>query len=99
MGRKRGGGREQGRGERRRERHGGDDATPALLRLLRKHLDRGQAIVLLSRTNFVPWYVVYDDALNEIQDGIQKFLEQNIEVNVEPGATELLLSRMQELIF
>lgn len=35
----------------------GDDITPAMLRLAHQAISRGRRVVLLSRTNRVPWYV------------------------------------------
>ena len=37
----------------------GDDSTYAVLRLVRKIIDDGKKVVLLSRTHSVPWYVNY----------------------------------------
>ena len=41
------------------ERHAGDDITPAVLRLISKGLSDGLDIVLLCRTNNLPWYINY----------------------------------------
>ena len=56
-------------------RHGRDEITPALLRLLRSQLDRGYDVVMLSRRNGVPWHVSYGDATRRIPDGLARFLE------------------------
>jgi DNA helicase-4 len=56
-------------------RHGGDDITPAILRVVRGFLDRGLDVVMLSRRNGVPWYVNYDDAEARISDALLRFLE------------------------
>ena len=46
---------------REKERHQGDDFTPAILRLVEKLLSDGKNIVLLSRKNTLPWYINYGD--------------------------------------
>lgn len=55
-------------------RHGTDEITPATLRLVRRALDLGQNVVLLSRRKGLPWYVSYDKS-NHVSDGIARFLE------------------------
>ena len=56
------------------DRHGTDEITPATLRLVRRALDLGQSVVLLSRRKGLPWYVSYDKS-NHVSDGIVRFLE------------------------
>ena len=45
---------------REKERHNGDEITPAVLRLVSKLLATDKNVVLLSRKNKLPWYVNYD---------------------------------------
>lgn len=47
------------------ERHGGDDITPAVLRLVKKHLDSGHRITILARMHHVPWYVAASEHIAE----------------------------------
>ncbi|MGH8545903.1 MAG: UvrD-helicase domain-containing protein, partial [Gammaproteobacteria bacterium] len=56
-------------------RHNGDEATPALLRLVKHMLDSGRDVVMLSRRNHVPWYVRYAPQLLGGLDGLQLFAE------------------------
>lgn len=58
-----------------RAHHNGDEATPALLRLIKLFLDKGRDVVILCRRNGVPWYVSYSDGLREGQDGLERFAE------------------------
>lgn len=55
--------------------HSGDDITPAVLRLVRRFLDRGQDVVMLSRRNGVPWYVSYNKATEGPPDALVRFQE------------------------
>lgn len=55
-------------------RHGGDEITPALLRITRNLLDRNFEVVILSRRNGLPWYVQYADGLNRGADALPRFL-------------------------
>ena len=55
-------------------RHQGDIITPAVLRLIRRCLDRGEDVVLLARRNHVPGYVRYDEHLPQMQAGLERFL-------------------------
>ena len=59
---------------REQELHRGDDLTPAVLRLVRRFLDRGQRVVLLSRRNAVRGYVNYTAAERRVTDGLDRFL-------------------------
>ncbi len=56
-------------------RHNGDEITPAVLRLVRHFLDRGQHVVMLSRRKGVPWYVSYDTPTIGASDALACFLE------------------------
>ncbi|PLS83124.1 MAG: DNA helicase UvrD, partial [Actinobacteria bacterium] len=55
--------------------HGGDEITPALLRLLRSFLDRGMDVVMLSRRKGVPWYVNFGETAPRVPDRLARFLE------------------------
>ncbi len=46
--------------DREKERHNGDEITPAVLRLVSILLATDKNVVLLSRKNTLPWYVNYD---------------------------------------
>lgn len=56
-------------------RHGGDEATPAVLRLVRQILDSGRDVVMLSRRNDPPWYVRYSAELSGGLNGLERFAE------------------------
>jgi DNA helicase-4 len=58
-----------------RERHDGDEATPALLRLIKHLFDSGRDVVMLARTNRVPWYVRYRPDAHSKNDGLERFAE------------------------
>jgi DNA helicase-4 len=59
-----------------KERHNGDDATPALLRIVKHLFDSGSKdVVMLSRRNRVPWYVSYKSGLPDKIDGLERFAE------------------------
>jgi DNA helicase-4 len=58
-----------------RERHGGDEATPALLRLVRRFLDSGREVVMLSRRNDAPWYLNYAPDERAGSHGLQRLVE------------------------
>jgi len=57
------------------ERHKGDYLTPAVLRVVRRFLDDGVAVVLLSRTNNVRGDVRYADEGRRTADGLERFVE------------------------
>lgn len=59
---------------REQEIHRGDDLTPAVLRLVRRFLDGGQRVVLLSRRNAVRGYVNYTASERRVTDGLDRFL-------------------------
>lgn len=54
--------------------HNGDEATPALLRLVKRFLDLGLDVVLLSRRKDVPWYVNYGESTARSSDRLARFL-------------------------
>lgn len=56
-------------------RHKGDEATPALLRLVRRVLDSGHEVVMLSRRNDVPGFVNYPREAEDGIDGLERFAE------------------------
>ena len=56
-------------------RHGGDEITPAVLRLVRDFLDQGLDVVLLSRRNGVPWYVNLNTDVGMVLNPLSQFLE------------------------
>ncbi len=56
-------------------RHSGDEITPAVLRLVKHFLDRGQNVVMLSRRKGVPWYVSYNEPTVGVSDALTRFLE------------------------
>lgn len=56
-------------------RHREDRSTPALLRLVRRSLDGGNSIVLLSRTNAAPWKVNYQHDGSQPVDGLDRFVD------------------------
>ncbi len=58
------------------QRHGGDEITPATLRLVRAFLDRGHDVVLLSRRNGLPWYVNIDQRFRRTPDELERFVGQ-----------------------
>lgn len=58
-----------------KERHGRDEITPAVLRLTKAFLDRGLDVTLLSRRNGLPWEVNYSRSLENISNGLHRFLE------------------------
>jgi DNA helicase-4 len=56
-------------------RHNGDELTPALLRLIRHLLDKGQEIVLLSRRSRIPWYINYHGKDHQRANALSRFIE------------------------
>lgn len=58
-----------------KERHAGDDATPAVLRLVRHLLDRDYDVVMLARRHAVPWYVSYGPDTPEGPHELERFAE------------------------
>ena len=56
-------------------RHSGDEITPAVLRLIRRFLDRGLDVVMLSRRRGLPGYISYDASFERIPDKLVRFLE------------------------
>lgn len=59
-----------------RTRHGADEITPAVLRLVQHYISLDQHVVLLSRRNSIPWYVSFDEELNRIPDLLERFLRK-----------------------
>jgi DNA helicase-4 len=57
-----------------RERHEGDELTPSVLRIVRRFLDDGSRVVMLSRRNSVRGYVKYADSGRKTVDGLERFL-------------------------
>ena len=56
--------------------HSDDKLTPAVLRLVNKAINDDQNVVLLSRTNRLPWKVHYeDDEKPSANNGLERFLE------------------------
>ena len=55
--------------------HSDDKLTPAVLRLVNKALNNDQEVLLLSRTNRLPWKVHYeDDEKSSTNNGLERFL-------------------------
>ena len=53
----------------------GDDSTYAVLRLVRKIIDDGKNVVMLSRTHSVPWYVNYGNQVKSLDKSeLDRFL-------------------------
>jgi len=55
--------------------HNWDEITPAVLRLVRRFLDRGMDVVMLSRRNRPPWYVNYPGATLGTSSELERFAE------------------------
>ena len=56
--------------------HSDDKLTPAVLRLVYKAINNDQEVLLLSRTNRLPWKVRYeDDEKSSTNNGLERFLE------------------------
>lgn len=79
------------------ERHDGDEATPALVRLVNHLLERAPRVVMLARTNGVPWYVNYggdprDQAgeLERFTDHIRSFLAEEDRARLTASTTHKL---------
>ncbi len=60
---------------REKERHNGDEITPAVLRLVSKYLATDRNVVLLSRKNTLPWYVNYDAVQSRKKNGLDGFCD------------------------
>lgn len=57
-------------------RHSGDDATPAVLRVVKHLLSGAGNVVMLSRRHDVPWYVSYSPQLvRDFDDPLERFTE------------------------
>ncbi len=75
-----------------RDRHSGDSATPALLRIINLLLEKGLDIVMLSRRNRVPWYVNYTSDNLQSLDGLEKFTDHIRGFLREPDQSRLSAS-------
>lgn len=60
---------------REKERHAGDEITPAVLRLVSKWLATDRDIVLLCRKNTLPWYVDYGTIQSRKRNGLDAFCD------------------------
>jgi len=60
-----------------KEEHGGDVITPALVRILSTLLKKNKKnkVVLLSRSNSVPYFVRYKESIVTMDQGLEKFLK------------------------
>lgn len=56
-------------------RYDGDDVTPALLRVVKHLFDSGKDVVLLSRTNHLPWYVKFRETARPPADTLERFAD------------------------
>ncbi|WP_317933565.1 UvrD-helicase domain-containing protein [Halioxenophilus sp. WMMB6] len=61
--------------DREKERHNGDEITPAVLRLVSKLLATDKNVVLLSRKNTLPWYVNYDAVQSRRKNGLDAYCD------------------------
>jgi len=55
------------------KRHSGDDITAAVLRLTNNSVVNGRQVVMLCRTNSVPWYINWDSGTSLGRSGIERF--------------------------
>ena len=55
-------------------RHQGDDITPAVLRVVGRSISEGRHVVMLCRSNSIPWYVNWENASTTSSDRLQNFL-------------------------
>jgi len=60
---------------REKEKHNGDEITPAVLRLVSKLLATDKNVVLLSRKNTLPWYVNYDAVHSSKINGLDAYCD------------------------
>jgi len=60
---------------REKEKHNGDEITPAVLRLVSKLLATDKNVVLLSRKNTLPWYVNYDAIQSRKKNGLDAYCD------------------------
>ena len=59
-----------------KQEHSDDKLTPAVLRLVNKAINNGKEVLLLSRTNRLPWKVHYeDDEKSSTNNGLERFLK------------------------
>lgn len=61
--------------DREKERHNGDEITPAILRLVSKLLATDKNVVLLSRKNTLPWYVNYDAVQSRRKNSLDAYCD------------------------
>ena len=61
--------------DREKERHNGDEISPAVLRLVSKLLATDKNVVLLSRKNTLPWYVNYDAVQSRRKNGLDAYCD------------------------
>ncbi|MCX2976367.1 UvrD-helicase domain-containing protein [Candidatus Marimicrobium litorale] len=61
--------------DREKERHNGDEITPAVLRLVSKLLATDKDVVLLSRKNTLPWYVNYTSTQSRQTNGLDRYCD------------------------
>ncbi len=53
----------------------GDEITPAILRIINNYLSKGREIVMLSRSNNLPWFINYSEKPGNNSERLQKFRE------------------------
>ena len=58
-----------------KQRHPGDDITPAVLRVVNRALADGSDVVLLCRRNGLPWFVSYEGSGINWAPGLDRYLE------------------------
>ena len=61
--------------DREKERHNGDEITPAVLRLVSNLLSTEKNVVLLSRKNTLPWYINYDAVQSRKKNGLDAYCD------------------------
>lgn len=76
------------------DRHGGDEITPAVLRLVHSFTRRGLDVALLSRRNGLPWYVNRDQStpqggseLDRFLAGVRSYLPEELKGRVTISTT------------
>lgn len=61
--------------DREKERHNGDEITPAVLRLVSNLLSTEKNVLLLSRKNTLPWYINYDAVQSLKKSGLDAYCD------------------------
>lgn len=61
--------------DREKERHNGDEITPAVLRLVSNLLSTDRNVVLLSRKNTLPWFVNFDVVQSRKKKGLDTYCD------------------------